>query len=148
MAWRLVWVCCWVYWLEDGESGTVVSPLKLFNLAMSLHQMYARAVDSVQMRIELLGNEIELEKRRLFDGMLIAAFALVFLGIGLLMACATVVFLCFENYKLQACLTLTLLFLALGTGCVLKARSHLKNPLNLFRTSQLSLNHSGSPSRR
>jgi len=103
---------------------------------MSLRQLFVSAFDLVQLRIELLGNEIELEKRRFFDGLLLAACAMVFLSVGLLMGCATVVFLYLENYKLQACLLLSLLFLLMGIFLIAQARIRLKNPLTIFRTPQ------------
>jgi uncharacterized membrane protein YqjE len=115
---------------------------------MSLRQLFSSAIELVQLRVELLGNEIELEKRRFFDGILLAACAMVFLSVGLLMTCATVVFLYMENYKLQACLVLSLLFLVLGMMFVLQARSRLKNPLNIFRTPLASYNRPWSAPRR
>ena len=66
-------------------------------LFSSLRQLLGAALETAHIRLELLGTELEFEKRRIFDGLVLGAVALLFLGLGLVLLCGTVVLLFWED---------------------------------------------------
>ena len=68
----------------------------------SLRQLLGTALETVHVRLELLGTELEFEKRRIFDGLVLGAVALVFLSLGLVLLCGTVILFFWEGYRLMA----------------------------------------------
>ena len=109
------------------------------NLIQSVHQLLSTANETVQVRIELLGNEIEIEKHRVFDCLMLAAYAMVLFSVGLLMVCVTFVFLYLENYRLQVSVTLSLLFLVSGFILIIQARKRLQDPQGVFHATKTEL---------
>ncbi len=109
------------------------------NLIQSVHQLLSTAIETVQVRIELLGNEIEIEKHRVFDCLMLAAYAMVLFSVGLLMVCVTFVFLYLENYRLQVSVTLYLLFLVSGFILIIQARKRLQDPQGVFHATKTEL---------
>ena len=88
-----------------------------------------RALDSVidlaRVRLELFGTELEAEKLRLFNALVLGAVALVLLALALVLALGFVVLLFWDGYRLAAIGVLTLLFGGVGTGLLLRARNEL-----------------------
>ncbi len=93
----------------------------------------------VHVRLELIETEIEFEKRRLFDGALLAALAMVFLSVGILIMCGLIIVLFFENNKVAASLSLSGLFLVLAALLIAKSRMSLKNSDGVFMNSKNEL---------
>ena len=108
-------------------------------LFASLRQVTATALEMAQVRLELLGTELEFEKRRLFDGILIAAVAMVFLGVGLVLLSALIIIQFWDDYRLTTITSLSVFFLCLGVFCVVQSKKRLKNPLGIFCTSAAEL---------
>ena len=108
-------------------------------LSESLRQLLLNAIDMVHVRLELIETEIELEKRRLFDGALLAALAMVFLSVGILIMCGLIIVLFFENNKVAASLSLSGLFLVLAALLIAKSRMSLKNSDGVFMNSKNEL---------
>ena len=108
-------------------------------LLASLRQLVSTLIDIAQVRLELLGTEIEVEKRRLFDGLLWAGIALLLLGLGLVLLCGFVVLLLWDGYRLAAVATLALLFLAGGAMAVQQAKRRLRSSQGMFNTSLTEL---------
>ncbi len=108
-------------------------------LFASLRQVTATALEIAQVRLELLGTELEFEKRRLFDGIVIAAAAMVFLGVGLLLLCGFVVLLFWEGYRLAAIAALCVLCLSMGVALLVQSRHRLKSPMGIFYASSTEL---------
>jgi len=108
-------------------------------LLASLRQLVSTLIDIAQVRLELLGTEIEVEKRRLFDGLLWAGIALLLLGLGLVLLCGFVVLLLWDGYRLAAVATLALLFLAGGAMAVQQAKRRLRSSQGMFNTSLAEL---------
>jgi uncharacterized membrane protein YqjE len=108
-------------------------------LSESLRQLLLNAIDMVHVRLELIETEIELEKRRLFDGALLAALAMVFLSVGILIMCGLIIVLFFENNKVAASLSLSGLFLVLAALLIAKSRMSLKNSDGVFLNSKNEL---------
>jgi uncharacterized membrane protein YqjE len=57
----------------------------------SLRQLLGTLLEIAQVRLELISTEIELEKRRWFDALWLAALAFVCLALGLVLFCMTLV---------------------------------------------------------
>ncbi len=98
-------------------------PIRESGLFVSLSRLLATALQMAQVRLELLGTEVEMEKRRLFDGLLWGGVALVLLSLGLVLLCGFVVLLFWEGYRLAAVGGMTLLFLT-GGGLMLRHARH------------------------
>jgi len=114
-------------------------PLQQSGLFASLRRLSATALEMVQVRLELLGTEFELEKRRLFDGLVWAVAAVLLLGIGLVLLCGFVILLFWEGYRLAAVGVMAFLFLAGSAALLLKARQLLRTHGGLFATSAAEL---------
>lgn len=110
-------------------------PVPARGLLASLQRLLATVVEIAQIRLDLLGTEIELEKRRFFAGLFWAALALLMLAVGLALLCGFVILLFGEGYRLTAVGLLALLFLGAGGLFLATARKRLCNRTNLFGTS-------------
>ena len=71
-------------------------------LLASLRRLLGTVLEMAQVKLEIFGNELELEKRRLADGLLWGAAALVMLSLGLVLLCGFVVLLFWDGYRLAA----------------------------------------------
>lgn len=105
----------------------------------SLRQLLGTALETVQIRLELLGVELEFEKRRIFDGLVLGAVALLFLGLGLVLLCGTVVLFFWESYRLVAAGLLTFSFLAIGLVLLGQARQRIRASQGVFQNSVAEL---------
>ena len=114
-------------------------PARPGGLFGSVKRLMATGLETVQVRLELLGTEIELEKRRIFDAVLWGGVALIVLGVGLILLSGFVVLLCPEAYRLHALGLMSLVMLAMGCGLMLEARRRLTHPLGMFKTSVTEL---------
>lgn len=108
-------------------------------LLASLRQLVGTLVEIAQVRLALLGTEIEVEKRRLFDGLLWAGVALLLLGLGLVLLCGFVVLLLWDGYRLAAVATLAVLFLAGGALSMQRAKQRLRSSSGMFNASLAEL---------
>ena len=108
-------------------------------LFASLRRLLATVLEVAHVRLDLLGTEVELEKRRLFDGMLWAAFALLVLGLGLVLLTGFVVLLFWDGYRLAAVGGLALGLLVLSLVLMREARQRLRNPSSMFNASLAEL---------
>ena len=102
-------------------------PVRESGLFASLSRLLATVLHIAQVRLQLLGTEVELEKRRLFDGLLWGGIAIVVLGLGLVLLCGFVILLFWEGYRLVAVGGMTLLFLVVGGLMLNHARMRLQN---------------------
>lgn len=108
-------------------------------LFASLRQLLSTLLDIAQVRLELLSTEFELEKRRLFDGLLWAGVAVMLLGLGLVLLCGFVILLLWDGYRLAAVATLALLCLGGGVLTMRYARQRLRSPAGMFNNSLAEL---------
>lgn len=114
-------------------------PIQERGLFASLRRLLGTALEMAQVRLELLGTEVELEKRRLFDGLLWGAVALLVLGVGLTLLCGFVILLFWDGYRLAAMGVMTLLFLVGSVLLMREARHRLHNPNGMFNASVAEL---------
>lgn len=108
-------------------------------LFASLRQMLATLVDIAQVRVQLLGNELEEEKLRIAGGLLLAGVGLMLLTVGTVLLCGFVVMLFAEGYRLAALAVLTLAFVAGGAFLVRAAGRKLRNPGGMFAATLAEL---------
>jgi len=108
-------------------------------LFASLRQVTATALEIVQVRLELLGTELEIEKQRFFDGLLIGAAAMVFFTVGMLLVCGCIILLFWDGYRLAAMAVLAVLFICLGVIFFIHSRRRMKSPMGMFYASATEL---------
>jgi uncharacterized membrane protein YqjE len=104
----------------------MTGPAATGGLFQSLRRLLDTGVEIVQVRLELFGSELEQEKLRLFDAVVLAAVGLVLASLALVLAIAFVVLLFQEGYRLPAVGVLTLLFAGGGWLLLHRAREELK----------------------
>jgi uncharacterized membrane protein YqjE len=95
-------------------------------LFASLKRLLATLLEIAHVRLGLVLNELDQQKLRLFDAMLIAAASLVALGLGLALMIAFVVSLFAEPHRPIVLGVLTLLFVGGSVWGLLRARSQLR----------------------
>ena len=105
----------------------------------SLRQLLFTLLETAQVRLELLGTELEAEKRRVLDALVFAAVALVCLALGLVLLCGTVVLMFADHWRFAVAGGMALLFLAGGWGLLWLARRRLRTPLGMFHASAKEL---------
>jgi uncharacterized membrane protein YqjE len=92
-------------------------------LYASLRRLFDTTLETAQVRIALLGSELEREKLRLIDGALLAAVGLLMLGVSLVLLVALLVLLFQEGYRIAALAVALVAFLAGGLLLLLRARA-------------------------
>jgi uncharacterized membrane protein YqjE len=110
-------------------------------LLAALRGLLATLTECAQVRLDLLGTELEWEKRRLFDALLLAALALVLLSVGFVALCAFAILLVWDGHRLAAVAAMALVFLGLGGLALLFARHSVRNSQGLFAASVAELRH-------
>ena len=110
-------------------------PAKEIRLFASIRRLSATVLELAQVRIDLLSTELELEKRRIFDGLLWGALAGVVLGVGLVLACGFVMLLFWNTHRLVTAGVLASAFLGSGILLAVMARRRLRSLDGMFRLS-------------
>lgn len=108
-------------------------------LLASLRGMLANAVELAQVRLQLLGTELELAANSIFDGLVRAAAALVLLALGLVLLCGFILLVVQDSYRLAATGLLALLLLGAGAWLLMQARKRLDGAAGIFRQSLAEL---------
>ena len=108
--------------MEPAQSG---------GLMASLRQLLGTLLEIAQVRLELISTELELEKRRWFDALWLAALAFVCIALGLVLLCGTLLL----GYRLAAAAALTVLFLGGGALLLAQARQRLRQAGGMFSAS-------------
>jgi len=117
--------------MSEPESGR--------GLFASLRQLLGTAVEIANVRLALLSTEIEQEKLRLFDVVLMVGLALILLTVGVLLLSALVVLLFWDSYPLVVLGALTALYLAGGVWMMRRARQRFRSPGGPFGISVAEL---------
>jgi uncharacterized membrane protein YqjE len=101
----------------------------------SLRRLVADLRDLAIVRLELLGTELELEKRRWLVTLCLAALALVCLALGLVMASVAVLLVFWDSYRITAATGLALFFGLASAGLLRTAVGKMYNPQGAFHAS-------------
>jgi uncharacterized membrane protein YqjE len=105
----------------------------------SVRQLLATLLETVQVRLQLLGTELEQEKRRVFAALVLAALALVCLALALVMLSVLVLLIFRDSYRVFAACALVLLFGGGGVYLLYGAKQKLSAPSGLFEHSLAEL---------
>lgn len=111
----------------------------LGGMTAALRALLATLTEIAQVRLDLLGTELEIQKRRLFDAVLLTALALVLLSVGLVALCAAAILLLWDIYHLSLLLGAAAVFLGLGVLALLYARHFVRSSQGLFPASVAEL---------
>jgi uncharacterized membrane protein YqjE len=124
--------------MNDPRAGTAGG-----GLFVSLRRLIGTALELGQVRLELLGTELEAQKIRILEALIWAALGVVCLGVGVVLLAGCIVLLFGEGYRLQALAVLTLAFLVGGGFAIRHARTRLKTPPGAFAASVAELVRDG-----
>jgi uncharacterized membrane protein YqjE len=108
-------------------------------LFASARRLLATLLELGQVRLELIATEIELEKLRLFDALLLAGAAMLALAVGVVLLCFFIVAAAGDAYRLHALAVLALLFIGGSALGLRAARSRLRSPGTLFDATAAEL---------
>lgn len=114
-----------------GEAGA--------GLAGALKRLGDHGLELLQLRLALLGTELEAEKLRLASGLLFALAALVLLAAGLTLLSTALLWLSPEAWRGWVALGLALSFFALGGWLLQRGHRALSAPSGLFAASLAEL---------
>lgn len=112
---------------------------KSSNLFASLRRLVSTVIELAQVRLQLLATELEQQKLRILDSLLLALVGLLLLGVGLVLLCGFIVLLFQEGYRLPALGVLTVLFLGGAAAAVLAARQRIQSPGGAFNATASEL---------
>ncbi len=104
-------------------------------LLEQLRQRLDAGLSLLQVRLALLGTELEIEKQRLLAGFFWGVAALISLTLALVMFSGFVILLLWDGYRLAAMGVLAVVFLLAAVGLQRVARLKLQVGSNLFRAS-------------
>ena len=104
-------------------------------LLTSLKQLVATLVAVVQTRLELLANEVQAEKSRLAQLLLLGISAVFFLACAVLLLTVLVIVAVWDTHRLLAIGGFAALYLGMGIGFVLAARARAVAGTQLFAAS-------------
>jgi len=108
-------------------------------LFVSARRLMATLLELAQVRVELLATEIELEKLRLFDALLLAVAAVLALSVGVVLLCLFVVVIAGEAYRPHVLGGLALLFIGGSVWGLRAARARVRSPGTLFDATAAEL---------
>ncbi|MDH4289756.1 MAG: phage holin family protein [Aquincola sp.] len=92
----------------------------------SLRRLAHTALGIAEVRLELLGTELEQEKLRVAGALLLGAIAFMLLTVALLLLTGFVVLLFWDGYRLPAIAVLALLFGLAGLWALSRSRARLR----------------------
>ncbi len=107
----------------------------------SLKRLLGTVLEIAQARLDLLSAELEREKLRIFDGLVRAAVALLFIGLGLLLLAALLVMLAPEPMRLWLLALMALASLSGGAWLVRQASQRLSTPAGPLAATRGELAH-------
>jgi uncharacterized membrane protein YqjE len=105
----------------------------------SLRRLLDTVLELGQVRLELLGTEIEEQKRRAFAALVWAGAGLVLLGAGLVVLAAGVLAYFWDGARWIAWAALLALYLGAGGLALARARAQLRAPDGAFAASAAEL---------
>ncbi len=92
-------------------------------------------LELLRVRLELLGNELEEQKVRITEGLLMAMLGAMLIALSALLVCAFVLVLFWDSYRLPALGVMTLLVAGAGGWLVQAGRTRLRSGGAMFQAS-------------
>lgn len=108
-------------------------------LLASLRGLIATALELGQVRLELIGAELEEQKLRILTALVWGALGVLLVGLGLVLFIGCVVLLFWDGYRLQAMAVLTVAFLGGGALALRQASEQLQSKAGAFAASVAEL---------
>ena len=105
----------------------------------SARRFLATALQLVQVRLRLLGSDVELGAQRLLDSIVLAMLAVISIAIGLVMVCALVLMVVQESHRPYAAGLLALILLGAGFGMIQLARARIRESVGAFEATRAEL---------
>jgi len=104
-------------------------------IVQSLRNLAATLVALLQTRLELLATDFEEERIRLLQLLFLAAGALFFFALGVLMVTLFIVLLFWDSHRFMAVVALAAVFFAIGIGLAIGVRRRMHASPRLFSAS-------------
>ena len=104
-------------------------------LFASVRQLASTAFEIAQVRLQLFGTELEQEKLRLFDGLILAGVGLMLFSVGTVLLCGLIVMLFAEGYRIPALAVMTLAFVAGGVFVMRAGGQRLRGNGHMFQAT-------------
>jgi uncharacterized membrane protein YqjE len=104
-------------------------------LMAALQRLGDHGLELLQVRLALLGTELEAEKLRLLTALLRALLALVLVALALGLLSVAMVLLCPDPWRWLAALLLGVVYVGAAYGLWQKAREQMSSPGGLFAAS-------------
>lgn len=101
----------------------------------SLRSLLATVIEIGELGLDLLAFELENERRRFFDALVLGALALMLLSFSLLALCGLVVLLMWDRYRIATVAIMALVLLCLGLISLQLARRRLQRGTGSFAGS-------------
>ena len=108
-------------------------------LFASVRQLLATALEMAQVRLALFSTELEQEKLRIFQALLLAGAGMWLLAMGTVLVCGFVLMLFWDSYRLAAVGLLAVLFVGGGALALYAASRRLRNPGGPFQATLAEL---------
>ncbi len=108
-------------------------------LMESLKRLVSTLTSIVSTRLELLANELQVERLYLTQMFFFSLFALYFFGMGILLLTAFIVVLFWDDHRVAVLGGLTVMFLASGMLMAILLRSKARSKPKLFSVSLAEL---------
>ena len=114
-------------------------PVASSGLMGSLKRLTSSLLAILTTRLELLANELQEERLRLTQLLLLGVFAAFCFGTGLILLNAFIVVLFWDDYRLAALGLLTLVYLIAGAAAAMVLRARARAGSKLFAASLAEL---------
>ena len=114
-------------------------PVASSGLMGSLKRLTSSLLAILATRLELLANELQEERLRLTQLLLLGVFAAFCFGTGLILLNAFIVVLFWDDYRLAALGLLTLVYLIAGAAAAMVLRARARAGSKLFAASLAEL---------
>ena len=111
-------------------------PSGIFN---SLRQLSVTAIKLFSLRLELFGTDIQLEKRRIFQGLLSTVIATACFSMGILFVCLLLILMAGAEHQFTVISTLSALFLSIGGFFIHQSRKLMNSASGIFSASTKEL---------
>lgn len=105
----------------------------------SARRLLGSTLELVQVRLELLVNDLEHGALNLFDVLVLALLALIGLTLGVLMLCVLVLLLVQDGYRIPVVLAMIVAFMGGGLWALRRARAQLGGVAGAFEASRAEL---------